>query len=68
MVKISQSATVFQPILTEPLNAQPGYQPRAQRGSNTAVECLKYVDGTGLLIVSAEEYRFKDYGNGMGID
>ena len=68
MVKISPSATVFQPILTEPLNAQPGYQPIAQLGSNTAVECLKYVDGTGLLIVSAEEYRFKDYENGMGID
>ncbi len=62
------AATVSQPILTEPLNAQPGYQPIAQLGSNTAVECLKYVDGTGLLIVSAEEYRFKDYENGMGID
>jgi len=32
------------------------------------VECLKYSDGTGLLIVSAEEYRFKDSENGMGID
>ena len=32
------------------------------------MECLKYVDGTGLLIVSAEEYRFKDNPNGMGID
>lgn len=48
--------------------AQPGYTPQAQLGSNTAVECLKYVDGTGLLIVSAEEYRFKDSENGMGID
>ncbi len=48
--------------------AQPGYAPAAQVGSNTAVECLKYVDGTGLLIVSAEEYRFKDNPNGMGID
>ncbi|MBO7329225.1 MAG: hypothetical protein J6W00_10695 [Lentisphaeria bacterium] len=48
--------------------AQPGYNPVAQLGSNTAVECLKYVDGTGLLIVSAEEYRFKDNPGGMGID
>lgn len=49
-------------------SAQPGYNPAAQLGSNTAVECLKYVDGTGLLIVSAEEYRFHDNENGMGID
>ena len=44
-------------------SAQPGYNPAAQLGSNTAVECLKYVDGTGLLIVSAEDYRFEDQGN-----
>ncbi|MBR7108145.1 MAG: hypothetical protein IKC89_07020 [Lentisphaeria bacterium] len=50
------------------VNAQMGYTPPAQLGSNTAVECLKYVDGTGLLIVSAEEYRFKDSENGIGID
>lgn len=50
------------------VNAQMGYNPPAQLGSNTAVECLKYVDGTGLLLVSAEEYRFKDSENGMGID
>ena len=49
-------------------NAQPGYNPPVQLGSNTAVECLKYADGTGLLIVSAEEYRFKDSENGIGID
>lgn len=48
--------------------AQPTYTPQLQLGSNTAVECLKYVDGTGLLIVSAEEYRFKDHENGIGID
>ena len=51
-----------------PANAQPGYTPTVQLGSNTAVECLKYVDGTGLLIVSAEEYRFSDSENGIGID
>ncbi|MBR4253936.1 MAG: hypothetical protein IKQ16_02485 [Lentisphaeria bacterium] len=51
-----------------PANAQPGYTPLVQLGSNTAVECLKYADGTGLLIVSAEEYRFTDSENGIGID
>ena len=51
-----------------PAAAQMGYNPAAQLGSNTAVECLKYVDGSGLLIVSAEEYRFKNNQYGMGID
>ena len=60
-------ATVSAPQVNTPA-AQPGYDPAAQLGSNTAVECLKYVDGTGLLIVSAEEYRFKDSPAGMGID
>ena len=55
------------PVMNGPA-AQPGYNPPIQLGSNTAVECLKYVDGTGLLIVSAEEYRFKDHENGIGID
>ncbi len=55
------------PVMNGPA-AQPGYNPQIQLGSNTAVECLKYVDGTGLLIVSAEEYRFKDHENGIGID
>ncbi|MBR2428252.1 MAG: hypothetical protein IKB16_16070 [Lentisphaeria bacterium] len=62
------TATVSSPMITEPVNAQPTYTPPAQLGSNTAVECLKYVDGTGLLIVSAEEYRFDSNKNGMGID
>ncbi|MBQ9336524.1 MAG: hypothetical protein IJS14_04415 [Lentisphaeria bacterium] len=64
----SVAATVSQPVLTTPATAQPGYNPTLQLGSNTAVECLKYVDGTSLLIVSAEEYRFKDHENGMGLD
>ena len=34
----------------------------------TGVECLKYMDGTGMVIVSAEEYRFADHPGGMGID
>ena len=54
--------------LTTPANAQMSYNPALQLGSNTAVECLKYVDGTGLLMVSAEDYRFEDHKNGMGID
>ena len=60
-------ATTSTPVLSS-VNAQDGFSPLPQLGSNTAVECLKYVDGTGLLIVSAEEYRFKDHKNGMGID
>ncbi|MCF6174904.1 MAG: type II and III secretion system protein [Victivallaceae bacterium] len=36
--------------------------------SDVFIECIKYNDGTGVLIVSAEEYRFKDHKNGMGID
>lgn len=61
------AATVSSPVLAS-VNAQPGYVPPVQLGSNTAVECLRYIDGTGLLIVSAEDYRFKDHENGMGID
>jgi type II secretory pathway component GspD/PulD (secretin) len=54
--------------MLNPATSQPGYTPQVQLGSNTAVECLKYADGTGLLMVSAEEYRFKDSPNGIGID
>jgi len=61
-------STVSSPVITTPVNAQPTYDPDPQLGSNTAVECLKFADGTGLLFVSAEEYRFKDHENGMGID
>ncbi len=61
-------ATVSAAIPTTPPNAQPTYNPPLQLGSNTAVECLKYADGTGLLFVSAEDYRFEDHENGMGID
>ena len=61
------AATVSTPVLNS-ATAQPGYSPRIQLGSNTAVECLKYADGTGLLMISAEEYRFKDSTNGIGID
>lgn len=66
-VALPVTSTVTAPVLNT-VSAQPGYNPAAQLGSNTAVECLKYVDGTGLLLVSAEDYRFKDQANGMGID
>ena len=62
------AATTSSAELTTPTTAQPGYNPPLQLGSNTAVECLKYADGTGLLIISAEEYRFKNHENGMGFD
>ena len=62
------AATTSSAELTTPATAQPGYNPPLQLGSNTAVECLKYADGTGLLILSAEEYRFKNHENGMGFD
>ena len=62
------TATTSAPGATTPAVAQPTYNPSLQLGSNTAVECLKYADGTGLLIVSAEEYRFQDHADGMGFD
>ena len=36
--------------------------------SYTGVETILFEDGTALLFVSAEEYRFMDHENGMGID
>ena len=60
-------STVTAPVLNS-VNAQMGYTPVAQLGSNTAVECMKFADGTALLMVSAEDYRFEDQPNGMGID
>ncbi len=33
-----------------------------------ALESIKYVDGSNVLLVSAEEYRFKNAGNGMPMD
>ena len=34
----------------------------------TGIECLKFADGTGVIIISAEDYRFKSNEFGMGID
>jgi len=36
--------------------------------SPVQVEALKFNDGRSLLLVSAEDYRFKDIGNGQSID
>ncbi len=36
--------------------------------SVTKVEAVKYQDGTGMLLVSAEEYRFFPVENGMSLD
>jgi len=35
---------------------------------NTVTECVKLNDGTGILLVSAEDYRFQSHPGGMGID
>jgi hypothetical protein len=37
-------------------------------GAGAKVECIKYNDGTGILIVSAEDYRFGKQETGMGFD
>lgn len=37
-------------------------------GSPVQVEALKFNDGSGLLLVSAEDYRFRDNGKGESID
>lgn len=58
-------------------NAEPyairGYILSAVKGkkigaSPTQVEAIKYNDGTGIILVSAEDYRFKNTGNGESID
>lgn len=36
--------------------------------NETKVEAIKYADGTGMVIVSAEQYRFEKLDNGMTID
>ena len=36
--------------------------------SETGVEAIKYNDGTSIVLVSAEQYRFKSNQYGMGID
>ena len=36
--------------------------------NTTGVDCIVYNDGTNILLVSAEDYRFETSDNGMGID
>ena len=36
--------------------------------SDTGIQAIKYNDGTGIVMVSAEDYRFEDAENGQGID
>ena len=36
--------------------------------SDTGIQAIKYNDGTGIIMVSAEDYRFEDAENGQGID
>ena len=41
---------------------------KSVNASPVQVAALKYTDGNAFLLVSAEEYRFKDSANGEGID
>lgn len=43
-------------------------QSRRVDESNTGIQAIKYTDGTGIIMVSAEDYRFVDSENGQGID
>jgi len=43
-------------------------RPESVKGDRAKVECIKYNDGTGIIIVSAEAYRFGKQENGMGFD
>ncbi len=43
-------------------------QSRKVDASDTGIQAVKYNDGTGIIMVSAEDYRFEDSENGQGID
>ena len=43
-------------------------QSRRVDESKTGIQAIKYSDGTGILMVSAEDYRFEDSEVGQGID
>ncbi|MBP5181452.1 MAG: hypothetical protein J6331_00340 [Lentisphaeria bacterium] len=38
------------------------------KGNPVAVDAIRYVGGTGVILISAEEYRFKKNGNNTGFD
>ena len=41
---------------------------RSVSSSPAQVTAVKFADGSGMVLVAAEEYRFKDSGSGKGID
>ena len=43
-------------------------QARKIDDSDTGIQAIKYNDGTGIIMVSAEDYRFEDSEEGQGID
>ena len=43
-------------------------QARKIDDSDTGIQAIKYNDGTGIIMVSAEDYRFEDSEAGQGID
>lgn len=43
-------------------------KPKKISSSDTSVDAILYNDGTALVLVSAEEYRFNDTANGEGFD
>jgi type II secretory pathway component GspD/PulD (secretin) len=43
-------------------------QSRKIDDSNTGIQAIKYNDGAGIIMVSAEDYRFEDTEDGQGID
>ena len=43
-------------------------QARKIDDSDTGIQAIKYNDGTGIIMVSAEDYRFEDTEAGQGID
>ncbi|MBE6367951.1 MAG: hypothetical protein E7052_08620 [Lentisphaerae bacterium] len=43
-------------------------QTRKVNGDNTNVEAVKYTDGTSVLLISAEDYRFQDTPRAQGFD
>ena len=43
-------------------------QTRKVNGDNTNIEAVRYTDGTSVLLISAEDYRFDDTPNAQGFD
>ncbi|MBE6406126.1 MAG: hypothetical protein E7040_08910 [Lentisphaerae bacterium] len=43
-------------------------QTRKVNDNNTNIEAVRYTDGTSVLLISAEDYRFEDTPNAQGFD